>query len=793
MATVKKSAKLNVYKFVAVKKAPSRGGKDGQLAQSFAKTTSAINNVGLVLNGIGSVLKEIRDIQVAIHDSFQRSLKASQFTPVYNLPSAPTGMDAPDAPERKKKKMPGFLESILSFLGNVLKIVVGGAVIKWLSKEENRELVRKTFEVLKSILDGLVNFFGTTGKNAIEGLYDLLCNDEIGWLDKFGAFFKGFTALGLAIVGIRWLKNPMNIIKDFKGVLKFFHQNLLKSKKTLLGKAGKLGIVIGAAAAGYAAYQMFTQEEEDPVDNVELASGGPLKERAAGGWISGPMSGYPVSLDGGKSTAFIGHGTEYVTQKAGGGYVIPVDTPKTKNNPALMGSRMNEALRMGFDLSGMKIGSHDEPKQRAAGGAIDAGMKTGPSHRIGGSAEYHIDTKFHKSLGKGKMVSILDSMANAYAKVGRKIEFSGHLVQGRVWNPKDSKRQALLNKAIESHSHSQFMRAEGFLPFDYYNPKKAGNRFDKSVEGAPILLPQVGGKTKVGTKYGGYGRSAEIFDAAGKMVALTGHGDTSKGKNKTIGKGGSAPTAAEDAEDSYDAHTGERGEGEPTADALDDAVSAVQEPVDLVGSLTKLTSAFLGENAPDMSDMAPSDSAVSPVDPTTAPAPAAAPSTNTAPASSANPPGALVSGQRPDKSLTNAQWKIQQTARAEANSQNLTGAERDRYIAGRVMGQIPAPSTNISPSESSSTRMINQTQSSVQNRNQRREQATQAVVAVAQIAEIQNAETKRVAAAAAQGNAQAAKASNSQGKPIVVPTGGSSKPSLISQLNSRNNILRTDF
>ena len=35
---------------------------------------------------------------------------------------------------------------------------------------------------------------------------------------------------------------------------------------------------------------------------------------AKGGWISGPQSGYPVSLDGNKPD-FIGHGTEYVARK----------------------------------------------------------------------------------------------------------------------------------------------------------------------------------------------------------------------------------------------------------------------------------------------------------------------------------------------------------------------------------------------------------------------------------------------------------------------------------------------
>lgn len=77
---------------------------------------------------------------------------------------------------------------------------------------------------------------------------------------------------------------------------------------------------------------------------------------AGGGWIQGPQTGYPVSLDGGKSVAFIGHGTEYVATKSGGGntrsaYVVPFDTPATRGNKNLTGRRMGEAMSAGFKFS----------------------------------------------------------------------------------------------------------------------------------------------------------------------------------------------------------------------------------------------------------------------------------------------------------------------------------------------------------------------------------------------------------------------------------------------------------
>jgi muramidase (phage lysozyme) len=172
-------------------------------------------------------------------------------------------------------------------------------------------------------------------------------------------------------------------------------------------------------------------------------------------------------------------------------------------------------------------GMSDEGKLGPVSEGVSGGkMRTGPSAYIGGSTAYHIDTKFHKSLGMGNMVSSMDRLANAYSARGRKIEFSNAGVSGEVWNPKASsvEKRSLLQRAIDAHSHSRFMRSEGFLPFDYYNPKKNDNRFGKSVEGSEILLPTFGGKVDVGTKYSGYGKSAEIF-SGNKMVAMTGHGD----------------------------------------------------------------------------------------------------------------------------------------------------------------------------------------------------------------------------------------------------------------------------
>ena len=74
------------------------------------------------------------------------------------------------------------------------------------------------------------------------------------------------------------------------------------------------------------------ERKPDPNDKTEGKSQGGkvLGSFAQGGWISGPQSGYGVSLDGGRSTSFIGHGTEYVATKSdGSAFVVPFDTMAT--------------------------------------------------------------------------------------------------------------------------------------------------------------------------------------------------------------------------------------------------------------------------------------------------------------------------------------------------------------------------------------------------------------------------------------------------------------------------------
>ena len=111
-----------------------------------------------------------------------------------------------------------------------------------------------------------------------------------------------------------------------------------------------------------------------------FAEGGVIPQAAMGGWISGPQSGYPVSLDGGLTTSFIGHGTEWVGMKGfagGGAFVVPFDTPATRRNPGLTSQRWGEAMRGGYSMPGFAAGGKFDTKAYMKGAERTNHIKLG--------------------------------------------------------------------------------------------------------------------------------------------------------------------------------------------------------------------------------------------------------------------------------------------------------------------------------------------------------------------------------------------------------------------------------
>ena len=90
---------------------------------------------------------------------------------------------------------------------------------------------------------------------------------------------------------------------------------------------------------------------------------------------------------------------------------------------------------------------------------------------------------------------------------------------------------ALLQAAQSAHSHSVH---RDYDSIDYYIPSIGENRFQKSAEGAEILVPTVeGGRVNYG-QGGGYGAYVTVTDENGNVLVKTGHGDIRDAKTGSV-------------------------------------------------------------------------------------------------------------------------------------------------------------------------------------------------------------------------------------------------------------------
>ena len=148
--------------------------------------------------------------------------------------------------------------------------------------------------------------------------------------------------------------------------------------------------------------------------------------------------------------------------------------------------------------------------------------KTGPSANIGGSSEYHIDSKFSTSLGAEKARRMFEEKVKKYNSLGRNVEFSNSGVSGLVYDMSlpDEERAAVFDRAHKAHA-----ARDGWYSLDYYAPTIGNDRYHKSAEGAPIFaIGLEDGRRETGTG-GNYGFHSMMYDSNGALVAKVGHGD----------------------------------------------------------------------------------------------------------------------------------------------------------------------------------------------------------------------------------------------------------------------------
>ena len=311
---------------------------------------------------------------------------------------------------------------LLGAAGGALGGKVGGSIgkmLKPLTEPIGRyfNMIGKAFnDIMAPIKDSLAGFFEALG-GAMNGILDFI-EPHMPMITKI---------IG---IGVSTLFSPLFLgLKALTAVLKFFSPNKQKEETTKSSSAssemsyttrgnpetglkevvdGTQGEGVDIVAANQHNYerQIALLEKRKRIDkkktearggtfdpsqydkkllklekayNSTLEFGGieTSASRAKGGWINGPMSGYPVSLDG-KTTSFIGHGTEWVGAKmsSGGAFVVPFNTPATKKDSGLTSRRFREAMAGGYALPKKADGGKVEPDQ-LVGGHTDITVKMG--------------------------------------------------------------------------------------------------------------------------------------------------------------------------------------------------------------------------------------------------------------------------------------------------------------------------------------------------------------------------------------------------------------------------------
>ena len=200
------------------------------------------------------------------------------------------------------------------------------------------------------------------------------------------------------------------------------------------------------------------------------AAGGELPKKAKGGWINGPQSGYPVTLNG-ITPSFIGHGLEWVGNKkaAGGSFIVPFDTPATRSDRGLTSRRLKQARRAGYSTPFAAGGEYkiNHLHSYAKGGEEKDDKPQGLWRWLAGAAD-------HMTMGLtdfDKRGSIIDGAKRLKDNIGQKLEDAKQKEQER--------RYVKLQQALQDSSSTVVMNQQG---------QEVGGSADLT-EDNPIIVP----------------------------------------------------------------------------------------------------------------------------------------------------------------------------------------------------------------------------------------------------------------------------------------------------------------
>ena len=258
-----------MYKFVNT---DDQGAAADPVAKSINVQTQALNNMGRTINGIAQTVVTLKNI--ALHRLKQEEKAAREkFKPKYTKqrqnPFKSLMLSV------KAYKVKGFLESMLSFLGSLLKIFIIRPILNWLADPANKQKLVKILEGTWKVLKGITEFLGSQFVHAINELHDVLSGETSVW-KKITSFTKLWIKFALGFMAIKFLRNPVKLLRSVANVgkmlaikTKLAKAQLTKRKRFLTGgKWGKGAWLLGGAVGAYSLWQ-FAQWALGKKDNEE--------------------------------------------------------------------------------------------------------------------------------------------------------------------------------------------------------------------------------------------------------------------------------------------------------------------------------------------------------------------------------------------------------------------------------------------------------------------------------------------------------------------------------------------
>ena len=240
-----------------------------------------------------------------------------------------------------------FLGPIGGIIGAALGGFIGENVGKFLGP-----IAEDFFKGIKEVFDVVMEWFEKLMeplKQAVSEVFEALGPVMQKIVDKLKEHMpmieKIMKVLGTVVFGPLIL-----LLKGLTGLLKLVPKDIdQESTESTSFTEEDIGSTV--TPRDFDSYYNEDQKEQinQMMEEKNFSKGGLLPERSKGGWINGPMSGYPVSLTG-KGVDFIGHGLEYVAQRSSGGFVIPFDTPHTRKDSSLTKRQAVQAKAFGYKV-----------------------------------------------------------------------------------------------------------------------------------------------------------------------------------------------------------------------------------------------------------------------------------------------------------------------------------------------------------------------------------------------------------------------------------------------------------